>query len=152
LSHEWKLFQLDVNNAFLNGSLEEIVFMTQPLGFEVADKSLVCKLNKVIYGLKHAPRQWSDKLKSTLLQFGFVGSKSDSSLFIFRQQMHVIYLLVYVDDIILTGSSTSLIQQITYKLNTCFFTQAAWSSRLFPGSGNQVYTQQFYPYESDQIH
>jgi len=110
LFHGWKLFQLDVNNAFLNGSLEETVFMTQPPSFEVADKSLVCKLNKAIYGLKQAPRQWFDRLKSTLLQFGFIGSKSDSSLFIFHQQMHVVYLLVYVDDIILTGSSPSLIQ------------------------------------------
>jgi len=67
LSHGWKLFQLDVNNAFLNGSLEETIFMTQPPSFEVADKSLVCKLNKAIYGLKHAPRQWFDRLKSTLL-------------------------------------------------------------------------------------
>ena len=57
LSRGWQLFQLDVNNAFLNGSLEESVFMIQPLGFEVADRSLVCKLNKALYGLKQAPRQ-----------------------------------------------------------------------------------------------
>ena len=120
LSHGWKLLQLDVNNAFLNGSLEETVFMTQPPGFEVTNKSLVCKLNKAIYGLKQAPRQWFDRLKSPLLQFGFIGSKSDSSLFIFRQQMHVVYLFVNVDDIILIGSSISLIQHITYKLNTAF--------------------------------
>jgi len=67
LSHGWKLFQLDVNNAFLNGFLEESVFMIQPLGFEVANKSLLCKLNKALYGLKQAPRQWFDRLKSTLL-------------------------------------------------------------------------------------
>ena len=86
LSYGWKLFQLDVNNAFLNGTLEETVFMIQPPSFEVADKSLVCKLNKAIYGLKQAPRQWFDRLKSTLLQFGFIGSKSDSSLFIYRHR------------------------------------------------------------------
>jgi len=50
LFYGWKLFQLDVNNVFLNGTLEEIVFMIQPPGFEVADKSLVCRLNKAIYG------------------------------------------------------------------------------------------------------
>ena len=52
LSYGWKLFQLDVNNAFLNEILEEIVFMKQPPGFEVTDRSLVRKVNKVIYGLK----------------------------------------------------------------------------------------------------
>ena len=62
-----------MNNAFLNGTLEETVFTKQPPGFEVTDKSLVCKLNKVIYGLKQAPRKWFDRLKSTLLQLGFVG-------------------------------------------------------------------------------
>ena len=99
LSYGWKLFQLDVNNAFLNRILEETIFMKQPPGFEVTDKSLVCKLNKAIYGLKQDPRQWFDRLKSTLLQLGFVGSKSDSSLFIYRHQLHTVYLLVYVDDI-----------------------------------------------------
>ena len=75
LSHGWELFQLDVNNAFLNGILEKSVFMTQPSGFEVADRSLVCKLDRALCGLKQAPRQWFDRLKSTLLQFGFVGEQ-----------------------------------------------------------------------------
>lgn len=120
LSHGWELFQLDINNAFLNGVLKESMFMTQPPGFEVGDRFLVCKLNKALYGLKQAPRQWFDRLKSTLLQFGFVGSKCDSSLFIYKHQTHTVYLLVYVDDIIITGSSTSLIQQLTTKLHIAF--------------------------------
>ncbi|RZB80750.1 N-terminal acetyltransferase B complex auxiliary subunit NAA25 isoform C [Glycine soja] len=120
LSQGWDLFQLDVNNAFLNGLLEETVYMTQPAGFEVGGKSLVCKLNKALYGLKQAPRQWFDRLRSTLIQIGFVGSKYDPSLFIYRHQQHIVYILVYADDIIITGSSNSLIQQLTSKLNTAF--------------------------------
>ena len=70
--------------------------------------------------MKQAPRQWFDRLKSTLLQFGFVGSKYYSSLFIYKHQVHIVYLLVYVDDIIITGSSTPLVQQLTTNLNTAF--------------------------------
>jgi len=94
--------------------------MTQSSCFEVADKSPVCKLNKALYGLKQAPRQWFDRLKSTLLQFGFERSKCDTSLFVYKQQVHTVYVLVYVDDIIITGSSTSLSQQLTTKLHTAF--------------------------------
>jgi len=68
-----------VNNAFLNDLLDEIVYMVQPSGFEVEDKSFVCKLNKALYGLKQAPRLWFDRLKITLIQFEFQASKCDPS-------------------------------------------------------------------------
>ena len=120
VTNKWCIQQLDINNAFLNGFLEEEVYMTQPPGFEKTDTSLVCKLNKALYGLKQAPRAWFERLKSTLLKFGFCASKCDPSLFTLHTQHHTTLILVYVDDIIITGSSKSQIQQLVQKLNSEF--------------------------------
>ncbi|PNY02745.1 hypothetical protein L195_g026064 [Trifolium pratense] len=94
--------------------------MVQPPGFEVSDSNLVCKLNKALYGLKQAPRQWFDRLTSTLLQFGFLASKCDPSQFTYTKHKQVVYLLVYVDDIIITGSSLSLVHSLVQKLDSIF--------------------------------
>jgi histone deacetylase 1/2 len=94
--------------------------MIQPPGFEAADKSLVCKLNKALYGLKQAPRAWFERLRSALLKLGFCPSKCDPSLFTLHGSHHSTFLLVYVDDIIITGSSNSLIQTVIQKLNSEF--------------------------------
>jgi hypothetical protein len=74
--------QIDVNNAFLNGVLQEEVYMRQPAGFEASDKSLVCKLHKSFYGLKQAPRVWYDRLTQALLDLGFIKGKCDPSLLV----------------------------------------------------------------------
>ncbi|GJR55041.1 ribonuclease H-like domain-containing protein [Tanacetum coccineum] len=76
----WPVFQLDVNNAFLYGDLEEVVYMKPPEGYFPSDNK-VCRLKKSLYGLKHAPRQWNAKLTSTLIENGFSHSKSDYSLY-----------------------------------------------------------------------
>jgi len=82
VSSQWQIRQIDVNNAFLNGDLEENVYMQQPPGFETNNPHLVCKVNKAIYGLKQAPRAWFQKLSNTLHNLGFNFTKSDVSLFV----------------------------------------------------------------------
>jgi len=107
----WCLRQLDVQNAFLHGVLEEEVYMKQPPGFENPRyPSFVCKLKKAIYGLKQAPRAWYSRLSSKLISLGFVSSKSDTSLFTYRKGSVEIYMLIYVDDIIVTSSSQDAIK------------------------------------------
>ena len=112
---------MDVNNAFLQGPLDEDVFMSQPPGF--VDPNLptyVCKLNKAIYGLKQAPRAWYNELRRFLLEVGFINSMSDASLFIYRHGETIMYLLVYVDDLILTGSDDMVVQNFVDQLGSRF--------------------------------
>jgi hypothetical protein len=104
VSREWSLHQLDVQNTFLHGFLEEEVYMKQPLGYE--DKSrfnYVCKLDKALYGLKQAPRAWYSRLSSKLQSLGFILSKADTSLFFYNKGGTSIFVLIYVDDIIVAS-------------------------------------------------
>jgi hypothetical protein len=95
-----------VNNVFLHGTLSETVFCSQPTGFtNPAKPDLVCRLNKSLYGLKQAPRAWYSRFTTYLTSLGFIEAKSDMSLFILRRGLDMVYLLIYVDDIILTTSS-----------------------------------------------
>ncbi|GJT62415.1 ribonuclease H-like domain-containing protein [Tanacetum coccineum] len=110
VSMSWLVFQLDVNNAFLYGDLEEVVFMKPPEGYFPSDNK-VCRLKKSLYGLKQAPRQWNAKLTSTLIENGFSQSKSDYSLYTKSDKGVFLALLVYVDDIIITGNSVSEIEK-----------------------------------------
>jgi histone deacetylase 1/2 len=120
VTFHWTVQQIDINNAFLNGLLQEEVYMTQPSGFESSDKTLVCKLHKALYGLKQAPRAWYERLTHTLLQMGFVKSKCDPSLLVHHQNGACTYVLVYVDDILITGSAPHLIKDLIDKLNIKF--------------------------------
>lgn len=120
LSYNWPINQLDVHNAFLHGNSEEEVFMKQPLGFEHSDKTLVCRLEKAIYGLKKTPRAWFEKFALVLTSLGFIASKCDSSLFVRSSNNHKIFVLVYVDDILVTGSSKEGISHLIINLNQHF--------------------------------
>jgi hypothetical protein len=106
VSNGWNMRQLDVQNSFLYGVLEEEVYMRQPPEYESKENlDFVCKLDKAIYGLKHVPRAWYSKLSSKLIDLGFTASKGDSSLFFSSNRGITMFVLVYVDDIIVVSSS-----------------------------------------------
>lgn len=94
--------------------------MNQPHGFADRDTTLVCKLNRVIYGLKSAPRVWYDKLHHALIQFGFVASKCDHSLLVYNHQGVTLYALVYVYDILIIGTTLTLVHDLITKLHVKF--------------------------------
>ncbi|GJW19214.1 putative RNA-directed DNA polymerase [Tanacetum coccineum] len=120
VQNNWCIFQLDVNNAFLYGDLDETVYMTLPEGFFNSGDTRVCRLKKSLYGLKQAPRQWNAKLTQTLIEHGFIQSKSDYSLFTKTDHNSFIALLVYVDDIIITGNDVGKIEKFKAYLNSKF--------------------------------
>ncbi|KAL4351643.1 hypothetical protein GQ457_06G002290 [Hibiscus cannabinus] len=104
VDYKW-VYQVDVNNAFLNGILDEEVYMKLPLGYktDVHGENLVCKLRKSIYELKQAFMKWFHAFSQVVLCFGFFQSPSKHSLFVKRYGDTLVPLLVYVDDIVLAG-------------------------------------------------
>jgi hypothetical protein len=99
-----------VKNAFLHSTLSEMVFYSQPTGFaNPAKPDLVCRLNKSLYGLKQAPRVWYSQFATYLTSLGFIEAKLDTSLFILHCGPEMVYLLLYINDIILTVSSLELL-------------------------------------------
>ncbi|GMI94534.1 cysteine-rich RLK (RECEPTOR-like protein kinase) 8 [Hibiscus trionum] len=118
-SRGWHLMQLDVNNTFLNGTLDEEAYMQIPLGLFTSEQgtNLACKLHKSIYGLKQASRQWFSAFSQVLLQYGFVQSHSDHSMFTKGEGADLVVLLVYVDDIVLDQSDDNLSQVKSFLSN-----------------------------------
>lgn len=113
VQNNWILRQLDFKNAFLHGELEDEVYTKQPQGFVDAEHpTQVCRLIKSLYGLKQALRAWNLKFTSNLPSLGFITSMSDTSLFMKDDDEDVIIFLLYVDDIILTGSNLAKIQYV----------------------------------------
>jgi hypothetical protein len=118
--NKWHLHQMDVNNAFLHGELQEDVYMAIPEGVQVNKQNQVCKLLKSLYGLKQASRKWYEKLSSLLISEGYTQSTDDYSLFTLRKENQFIVLLVYVDDIILVGTDLKEFTRIKTILDTNF--------------------------------
>jgi hypothetical protein len=117
---KWKLHQMDVKTAFLNGVIEEEVYIEKPQGFEVEErKSYVCRLKKAFYGLKQAPRAWYGRIDSFLTSLGFTKSKADSNIYFKIMDNEPVILLLYVDDLFLTGEE-KLIAKCKKRLSTEF--------------------------------
>ncbi|XP_073300553.1 uncharacterized protein [Primulina huaijiensis] len=108
----WPLFQMDVTNAFLQGDLDEDIYMNLPQGYKIPGDNKVCKLNKSLYRLKHASRQWNMKFSNIMVECGYCQSQHDHSLFFKHDDASITLLVVYVDDIVITGSSVTAIQEL----------------------------------------
>jgi transposase InsO family protein len=119
-SEDMELHQLDVKTAFLNGELEEEIYMKQPPGFEEGGPDIVCHLHKALYGLKQAPRAWFMKLKEELEAIGFTESSADPGLYILHGKEHSVYILVYVDDFLVASKDATMIKDVKSKLKSVF--------------------------------
>jgi histone deacetylase 1/2 len=107
--------------VFLHGVLEEEVYMRQPPGFENPHAlHHICKLDKALYVLKQTPRAWYSRLSSKLCELGFTPSKADTSLFLLKKSGITMFVLIYVDDIIVTSSSDRSITALLRDLNVNF--------------------------------
>jgi histone deacetylase 1/2 len=121
VSRNWSLRQVDIQNAFLHGELHEEVYMHQPPGFiDQKHPNFVCKLQKSLYGLKQAPRAWYSTLSQKVQSLGFQRSKADTSLFFLRRGRITIYMLIYVDDIIIASSCDRVTDRLIAQLRDAF--------------------------------
>jgi hypothetical protein len=110
---------MDVKNVFLNGDLSEEVYMQPPPGLSHPTNK-ACRLHRTLYGLKQAPRAWFAKFSAIVSSFGYSIGSYNSALFIRRTDQRTILLLLYVDDMIITGDDVTSIQELKQFLNQHF--------------------------------
>lgn len=131
-SKKWELFQMDVKNAFLHEDLTEEVYMRPPPGYDYPPNT-VCQVRRALCGLKQAPRAWFSKFSSTTCQFRFSSSSYDHALFIHRTNNGWILLLLYVDDMIITGDDMDGISELKSFLSQHFEMKDLGSLSYFLG-------------------
>ncbi|KAG7578131.1 Zinc finger CCHC-type [Arabidopsis thaliana x Arabidopsis arenosa] len=120
-SNGWEVHHLDVKTAFLHGELQEEVYVTQPEGFVVkGSEDKVYKLHKALYGLKQAPRAWNNKLNKILKELSFTKCSKEASLYRKQENEHLLLVAVYVDDLLVTGSSLDAILEFKKGMATKF--------------------------------
>jgi hypothetical protein len=113
---QWSISQLDVKNAFLNGELREEVYMQPPPGYSVPS-GMVCRLRRSLYGLKQAPRAWFQRFSSIITDVGFTPSDHDPALFVHTSSRGRTLLLLYVDDMLITGDDSHFIDLVKKRLS-----------------------------------
>ena len=119
-AEDLELDLVDIKTAFLQGTLEEDIWVTQPPGYQLGEPHLACKLKKALYGLKQAPRCWHQRLHSELLALGFKVSDGDPGLYISTGTKLPAYILVYVDDLAIASKSRQLVSQLKERLLEVF--------------------------------
>ena len=147
-AHGWSLHQMDVHNAFLHGDLAEEIYMSLPPGLQrQGEDHLVCRLHKSLYGLKQASRQWFAKFFEAMYSVGFIQSIADYSLFTRKQGMSFTVLLIYVDDILITGNDPVNIAATKQFLHKHFHIKDLGDLKYFLGievsaSKNEIFISQ----------
>lgn len=129
-----RVFHFDAKTAFLNGELQEEIYMKQPPGFVKDGKEdLVCKLRKSIYGLKQSARVWNETLHKVLIELGLKQASADDCLYVLEGTVNSVYVLVYVDDILVTSNSDVYVERVRKKLQERFITENLGEVRNYLG-------------------
>jgi hypothetical protein len=132
--HDFKLYQMDVKSAFLNGPRSELVYVEQPPGFEDPQfPDYVYKLHKALYGLKQAPRAWYECFKKFLLKNGFEMGKADSTLFIQKVDKDLFVCQIYVDDIIFDSNNKKFCEEFSRIMKNRFEISMMGELKFFLG-------------------
>ncbi|GAU34373.1 hypothetical protein TSUD_217130 [Trifolium subterraneum] len=120
-ARDWPMYHLDVKSSFLNGPLEELIYVTQPPGFVIEGKeNLVYRLKKALYGLKQAPRAWNKRIDSFLVKQGFSKCKSEYGVYVQDSTSSIILICLYVDDLLVTGNDLDKIEKFKTVMMTEF--------------------------------
>lgn len=128
-----ELHQLDIKTAFLNGYLQEDVYIQQPPGYETGGDNTACHLHRALYGLRQAPRAWHLRLKEELERHGFRPSDADPGLYIRAEATDNVYILVYVDDILMTANTVAEVTSVKAQLMSSFDARDMGEAHFFLG-------------------
>ncbi|GBE78927.1 predicted protein [Sparassis crispa] len=132
-AEDLELHSVDISSAFLNGDLEEEIYMQQPEGFHQGGPEMVCRLNKSLYGLKQGARQWNKKLHEVLTKMGFTRLQSDRSIYVYIREDVRIIVPVFIDDMTLASKSKKALDDTVKELKSYFKLRDLGSTQFLLG-------------------